>query len=950
MRHTEHTRDPRNDIDRTVVMPRDSLDFEPEMAYFRSVGTGEGAVRFIRWDDITTRLNMLSQTLSGTTCVYDLSSESDPLLLERLKDSGVAFSASGAAHLERLGVLDVPSSRISLTAGAPLIDTVQAARVIKPRILSVGSFSALETLIEEGAVPSGDWRPTLQIVVRVTEDQPLVNPAKLKPILERARAVGFTSFGLAVVVNRDLTTDAEHQRIVEILRTAARSCEGAGVTVDVVQILGGLADSQSLDQVDVSLESYLGNLSQTIVRLKAAIGETNPRSQPEVQVEVGQLLVGHFPTFGLITNVKTQRNDSVREVFTCLTVYGDLAGHLYRKTPISIQVLPDPASGEPLSSTLVEAVIHGGTCDSVDSLFQKDGSTLATFYVPENLRGGCLLVVYGKRLSDGATDFNKIPPAQVIIHDRYDTDIPYKRSVLSNFQLPQSRAAERFWNSEQGLWIKDFFRRSIQQIDQHQTVGSLSLGELAVNAELRSERFRRVAQEFLTRNPRSNGTVTFLDLQAYAAMMRNVGRYLRESSPLGEGERVEDARRRSEPGNVVGVDEILLPIKTFCDPIALLCQAATGFGHDAASAGEIWMSAQVGVDPSKVIVSHPHKTPETLEMVCSPKYAPWAVTIDSEQELERLVEAKLSKDTVIFIRFKATGANVVANLSAKFGHPIATESDKLKILELLKRVRDEGFTNLGWAFHVGTQSSQRSDYITALKTALDLTKRAQAMDERLVVKNFNIGGGICDERVARKNRVTGKKVLAGIGSVVAGFRQAVEKCIDGRAWIVAEPGRVTCAAAGFMMSQVIAGREAEMTGARLRWAATRQGILSGNDHDEQFFELMPVEQKPDTLHLPYLVYGSSNRSNDIFPSIDPHQMHMLPVGLKRGDWLMTEGGIAYGWDASGPIDGIDPGQLFAFYTDEQDQIHFIESPWSRRESLRNEYLGVELKARGTAAT
>lgn len=949
MRNTKQATETQNGIDRSVVMPRDSLDFEPEMAYFRSVGTREGAVRFIRWDDVATRLNILSRTLSGATCVYDLSSESDPLLLERLAGKGVAFSASGAAHLERLAVLDVPSSRIALTAGAPLIDTVQAARGLKPRILSVGNLSALETLIEEGAVPSGEWQPTLQIVVRATEEQPLVNPAKLKPILDRAQALGFASFGLSVVVDGDLTTQAEHQRMVEILRTAARSCETAGVAVDVVQILGGLADSQSLEQMNISLDSYLSSLSQTILRLKEAIGEVSPRSQPEVQVEVGQLLVGHFPTFGLIMNVKTQRPDNVREVFTCLTVYADLAGHLYRKTPISIHVLPDPKSGEQLSNTLVEAVIHGGTCDSVDSIFREDGK-LASFYVPQNLSGGCLLVVYGKRLSDGATDFNKIPPAQVVIHDRYDCDAPYKRSVLSDFQRPQWKAAEHFWNSEQGLWLKDFFRQSIQKIDQHELVGRLSLGELAVNAELRTERFRRVAQEFLARNPQSNGTVTFLDLQAYAAMMRNVGRYLRESRPLNEGERIEDAKRRSEQLNIVGVDEILLPIKTFCDPIALLCQAATGFGHDAASAGEIWMSAQVGVEPSKVIVSHPHKTPETLEMVCSPQYAPWAVTIDSEQELDRLLEAKLAKETVIFIRFKATGANVVANLSAKFGHPIATEGDKSKILELLKRAHAEGFTNLGWAFHVGTQSSQRGDYIKALTTALDLTRRARAIDERLVVRNFNIGGGICDERVAQRNKVTGKRVLAGIGSAVAGFRQAVEKCIGGRAWIVAEPGRVTCAAAGFMMSQVIAGREAEMTGARLRWAATRQGILSGNDHDEAFFELMPVEQTPETQKLPYLVYGSSNRRNDIFPSIDAHQMHMLPVGLKRGDWLMTEGGIAYGWDASGPIDGIDPGQLFAFYTDEQDQIHFIESPWSRRESLRNEYLGVELKARGTAAT
>jgi diaminopimelate decarboxylase len=362
------------------------------------------------------------------------------------------------------------------------------------------------------------------------------------------------------------------------------------------------------------------------------------------------------------------------------------------------------------------------------------------------------------------------------------------------------------------------------------------------------------------------------------------------------------------------------------------------------------MSSGVGVSPKKVIVSHPHKTPETLKIVCDPAHAPWAVTIDSREELDRLVRAGLSKDTVIFIRFKATGASVVANLSAKFGHPVATDDDTRKLMELLQYAQEHGFGEFGWAFHVGTQSSNKGDYHKALKAAFMLTKMAGALDRPIVVRNFNIGGGICDERVAQRNETNGKRVIAGVGAEVAAFRQAIEPIIGGRACIVAEPGRVTCSAAGFMMSQIIAGQEAEFTGgARLRWAATRQGILSGNDHDDAFYELIPVHPRTDDEVMPYLVFGSSNRPNDIFPSIDDSQMHVLPVGLRLGDWLMTEGGIAYGWDASGPIDGIDPGQLFAFYTDENNETHFIESPWSRREGLRNDYLRDCIAKHGTSA-
>jgi diaminopimelate decarboxylase len=720
--------------------------------------------------------------------------------------------------------------------------------------------------------------------------------------------------------------------------------------VDVVQILGGLTDSQSLKRKEVALDSYLTDLSQTIRGIKAAIQEVNPRSQAGIEVEVGQLLLGHFPTLGRIANVKTQRADGVREIFTFLSVYGDLAGHLYHKTPVYIQILPDPDSGGQLSSKLVEAVVHCGTCDSIDSVFQEDGKTLVSFFVPEDVKGGCLLVVFGKRLADGATDFNQIPPARVVLIDCYDDEQPYKWSVLSDFQAPQVIAAERFWASESSSQLRKHFERTIGQIDRHEKVGGLLLSELATNAKLRGERFVKAAQAYLESDFNASETVTLLDLDVYAATMRNVGRYLRESVPLEPGESIEDLKKRITPGRISGVDEIMLPIKTLCDPIALLCQAAAGFGHDAASAGEMWMSSQVGVESKKVIVSHPHKTPETLRMICDSRYAPWAVTIDSDQELDRLVEAGLSKDTVIFIRFKATGASVVSNLSAKFGHPVSSDEDRVKIIELLKRVRDEGFKDFGWAFHVGTQSSQKDDYHHALKVALKLTRMAQEADKGLVVRNFNIGGGVCDERVALKDRTSGKRVLAGIGAEVTAFRGAVEKIIEERAWIVAEPGRVTCAAAGFMMSQVIAGADSGISGAVLRWAPTVQGILSGNVHDMAYYNLMPVHPQPGTLDIPYQVFGSSNRGNDRFPSIDPSGAHMLPSNLRSGDWLMSpEAGVAYGWNASGPIDGIDPGRLVAYYIEEGGKIQFFESPWSRRAGLSNRILKECVVTRGTSA-
>jgi diaminopimelate decarboxylase len=920
-------------------MPRDSVDFEPELGYFRSMGTADGAVRVIRWEDVTTRLAMLRQILPNVSCLFDLSSEADPLVVERLRDQGVSFSAAGAAYLERMRILDVPSSRISLTAAAPSGDAMHAAKDAKVRTVSVGSLSALQSLIKDGAGGSQGWQPTLQIVVKITDGQSLVNPRKLDVILDEAKRAGFSSFGLSVVAEKDLTTPEERKRLIDAVSRAASSCAQHHVTVDCIQILGGLADHRSLRRMNVELPSYLEDLSQTIIRVQAAIQQENPKSQPRIEVEAGQLLLGHFPTCGVITNVKKQRGDGVLEVFTCLSVYGDLAGHLFHKEPVSIEVLSDPAGSTSLSSRLVDAVIHGGTCDSIDSLYDRNGR-LVQFAVPENLRGGCLLVVYGKRLHHGATDFNQIPPARVVIHDRYDDREPYKCSALSDFQGPQFEAAREFWASETALRLKTTFRETRRRIDNRQPVNGRQLGQLVTDTKLRQERYQMVAGAFLERFPSAQGTVTLLDLETYAVALRNTERYVCEVTVDGYS----------------GVDEVFWPTKTFSDPIGLLCQAATGRGVDAASAGEIWMAMRAGFNPKKMIVSHPHKTPETLRMICDPRYAPWAVTIDSEQELDRLVEAGLSRNTVLFIRYKATGANVVANLSAKFGMPVESERDKQKILHLLELAHDRGFKEFGWAFHVGTQSHDKNDYRNALKTALQLTKMALALPRPIKVTNFNIGGGVCDERVALKNSIPGevpltaKRVLAGVGAQVAACRKTAERLVGAPVRFIAEPGRVTCALAGFMMSQVVAGREADFTGARICLATSHQQILSGNVHDESYYDLLSVRQAGGGDVVRYQVCGSSNRPDDIFPSIAPDGMHLLPADLRAGDWLMApEAGIAYGWNASGSIDGIDPGRFFAFYFDDNGCIQFIESPWSRREHVKNQDLKEFIARHGSAS-
>jgi diaminopimelate decarboxylase len=318
------------------------------------------------------------------------------------------------------------------------------------------------------------------------------------------------------------------------------------------------------------------------------------------------------------------------------------------------------------------------------------------------------------------------------------------------------------------------------------------------------------------------------------------------------------------------------------------------------------------------------------------EFQPEATTIDSKEELDRLIQAGLPRDVVLYVRIKAHGKGIGTNLSLKFGTGFSRTRGVDDATPLLKMAHEAGFTKLGVAFHVGTQCCTPESYGASLRHCLEITKKMFRSDPSIKVTHFNIGGGFSDERVAMRNSTGARQVLANVSGEVGRFREAAEKVVGERVHIIAEPGRVTCAPAGTLLSRVIEDHESPTTAMRVRIAMTSQGGLSGNVHDGQYFATEPLYPKESDTNISVLVVGNSNRPGEIFPSTQPDRAHILPVGIKAGDWLMfPEAGVAYGWNASGAADGIDPGILMAFYTDDNGEYHFIESPWSNREALRN---------------
>lgn len=941
-----HTPTEARDSSRLGAGIADPARFALERRFIATDTANSGAYKFVHWSRVETAANAWSR-FSQLTLVHDLSSEADPLLLLKLRDIGFIFGASSHTHLERLLILGVPPERIAVTAGSPDYGLAELINRSRPSYVTASSSSSLRII---GQALTADFTPTLDLLIRSAAGESHHNPRTVNRLAQEAQRLNFKTFGLSVTIHDANGVDPV-KRLSEglnALREAAETLHGASIRVESVRLLGGLTDGARLATSGLDLPSYLHTLDQKVRELTDYIDRLQGGSPIRTFVEGGQTLVGDVPILTKVLNV-VERNQAPA-VYIASHVYGDLAQQLFTGTPVVGEALPPLGHDAPLAGPGEGMIIQGGSCDSVDAI--RDGAgDLCKIVLPRDLTGGCWLAIRGHKIDNGATDFNMIPPARFVLIDPSDQSTPFKVSPLADYHAPFLDAATGWFNSPEAAAVAGFVARTRARYAGSEKI---LVSEAEAKAELQARRARMLeaARDLCSAEPDLRSTVVLLDLEEYVRTLEAVATRLgRTPSFSGRDDpSFKEFLARGgapQPGQPVGVDRVYVPIKTFCDPIALAVLRATGFGLDAASAGEITLALHAGASVQDMVVSHPHKTPATLDIVRDPSLTPWATTIDSTAELQRLIDAGVSRDLVLFVRLKAKGRSITSDLSAKFGLRFSESQGIDEVTPLLKKAHDAGFTKLGICFHIGTQAYRGDDYKAALRHCRAIAARALTFDTPIKLGYFNVGGGWCDERVAVKQGTSGRRVLSESGALIATFRKDVEALTHERITIIAEPGRVTCARAGATISQVLEVYESDLTEMRIRASMTRQGALSGDVHDEAFFDIEALNVSEGHMDMRVQIHGNSNLPRDVFLSAAEGGKHTIPITIKRDDWLIAhEAGVAYGWNAAGAFDGQCPGRLVAFYTDDKTGKRcFIESPWSNREALRNEVVRAWYESR-----
>ena len=184
----------------------------------------------------------------------------------------------------------------------------------------------------------------------------------------------------------------------------------------------------------------------------------------------------------------------------------------------------------------------------------------------------------------------------------------------------------------------------------------------------------------------------------------------------------------------------------------------------------------------KIIYANPNKPVETLEELN--QYKP-LVTFDNAEELQKIRDHAPQAGVVLRVRVTNTGAMV--ELSSKFGAAPG------EAVDLILHANKLGLTCEGLSFHVGSQTTNYSNYVEALSLCSNLFKEAR--DRGYSKMNLmDIGGGFparYDESV---------KPFRELAKVI---NNELERLFPKDIQILAEPGRFLVENAGYTVSKVI---------------------------------------------------------------------------------------------------------------------------------------------------
>lgn len=316
--------------------------------------------------------------------------------------------------------------------------------------------------------------------------------------------------------------------------------------------------------------------------------------------------------------------------------------------------------------------------------------------------------------------------------------------------------------------------------------------------------------------------------------------------------------------------EIYYALKANSEPTILTYLNQLGCGFEAASAFEIKLLLDLGIDPKKIIYGTSIKPADHIAQAYK-----WGINrfaADSKEEIEKI--AQCAPGAKIFVRTIVDDTGSVFMMSVRFGAPATA------VQELLLYARELGLKIYGISFYVGSQAKHANMWAKGVQTVRPII---EALDERGVrLEILNIGGGF-------PVRYGNHRYAPSLHDIVVSTHNALH-ALPYMPKLIMEPGRGIVASTTALVSTVIARNDR----AHRPWLCLDAGIYNA------LFEAMihqgatrytvhpfkPLEGRTEMMSC--TLAGPTGDSLDIIA-----KNVRLPASIGVGDKLIFENAGAY---------------------------------------------------------
>ncbi|MDH3228430.1 MAG: type III PLP-dependent enzyme [Alphaproteobacteria bacterium] len=302
---------------------------------------------------------------------------------------------------------------------------------------------------------------------------------------------------------------------------------------------------------------------------------------------------------------------------------------------------------------------------------------------------------------------------------------------------------------------------------------------------------------------------------------------------------------------------VMYAVKCNPHPAVLHHLFEAGIRHfDTASLAEI-AAVREGLPEAEAYFMHPVKARAAL-LSAAKVYDVRHYVIDHADELAKIVATIGRRDIDILVRLSTPGADVLFELSRKFGAPPD------EAVQLLRTVHEAGFRT-GIAFHVGSQCGDPGAWRTAMDSAAAVIRAAG-----VPIRYLDVGGGF---PANYDNHATPP-----LEEYFTAIRKRLATMpVGSDCTVMCEPGRALVANAISLVTQVHLRKGDSLY--------INDGIYHSMSEQATVGIRLPTRMiRPDgpgsKSLAEFMIYGPTCDSTDVLP----HTVR-LPADIGEGDWI-----------------------------------------------------------------